>query len=52
MSLRLLEQKPKRSTTDSARPHGTVGPHHSYSAPTPAEAPPVASMAPFPFNCL
>jgi hypothetical protein len=27
-------------------------PHHSYSAPTPAEAPPVASMAPFAFNCL
>ena len=26
--------------------------HHSYSAPTPAEAPPVASMAPFAFNCL
>ena len=26
-------------------------PHHSYSAPTPTEAPPVASMAPFAFNC-
>jgi hypothetical protein len=30
----------------------SADPHHSYSAPTPTEAPPVASMAPFAFNCL